>query len=171
MKVLAKNGCTYVEVPSSDWLFLNGSPLCVHLPHIQYFSGYSFRTLVARAGYSVVSTRKLFEGRDIGYVISRRSDRRYRASEQEFILPSIDFQALMNSVSIPKQNMSRLPSETAVYGANAGSQALLGWIPDGPWATVFDDTDSYWGNFAYSSGQTIPIIEPTWGNLRNYKQI
>lgn len=171
VSVLDKHGYAYVEIPSGDWVFHHGSPLDVHLPHIQYFTDCSFRTLVSRVGCSVVSTRTVFEGRDVGYLISRESAGSHKAENQKFGSSINDFRVFEDSVSSLKWNMSQLPKEVALYGANAGSQALLGWIPEGPWAVCFDDTHAYWDNYVYSSRKEIPIIEPTISDLMRYEQI
>ena len=59
----------------------------------------------------------------------------------------------------------------AVYGANAGSQAMFGFFPQIKPEFVIDDTPSYEGAFSYSSEARFKIVKPTAENLRSVEAV
>lgn len=165
LAALAPGGTAYVEVPSGDWVQRHASPIDVHVPHVHYFASRSFARVVQRAGGFVVASRDVIAGRDVGYEICAGDG---QSSWSAGIVP--DAGEFARSVERLRDRVAALPrGRTAIYGANAGTQALLGWVPQGPWGTVLDDTPAYWGHRVYSSAGEWPISDPDTCDLANYE--
>lgn len=167
---LTIDGRAYVEVPSGDWVWRHQSPIDVHAPHINYFSEASLHGLVVEAGLRVIGRQDLDAGRNIGLLLRRtdsndllvnslNTNSSWRRHDYETFAES-DCLALASAVSALRERVQSLRGSTALYGANAGSQSLLGWIPTTHWDCIFDDTPEYWGHSAYSAQGTFPILNP-----------
>lgn len=172
LDVVSPNGCLYIEVPCGDWIIDNGSIIDLHLAHLHYFSDSSISTLMSRLDCSVLGRRKLLGGRDIGYLIQRSvSDSSPAQRFEPHQAGVLNFKKLIRSSSFLLQNVAQLKGPTAVYGANGGSQSLFGWLPDGPWSLLFDDTSEYWGACGYSLATRYPIVEPDTKVLKAHQNI
>lgn len=162
---VASGGRAYVEVPSGDWVARHASPIDVHAPHAHYFSSSSFRAVAGRSGAQVVAERPILEGRDIGYTLIFGA----ATTDDSQVGPA---PAMAAAVGVLRGRVAALDGRrVAVYGANAGTQALLGWVPRGPWDVVLDDTAAYWGHSAYSSSAVIPIASPDSVDLGAYSHV
>jgi len=169
-EVLAVDGLAYVEVPSGDWLWTHRSPIDIHAPHVSYFSRRSLEILIRKAGLRIVGQREIEHGRSCGFLL-RRTDSNSSYSEELSVETEADSDgfahgvaadslALASAVNHLRERVADLNGVSALYGANAGTQSLLGWIPTGAWDCVLDDTSMYWGHAAYSEHVRIPIVNP-----------
>jgi SAM-dependent methyltransferase len=178
---LARDGRAYIEVPSGDWLWRHHSPIDVHAPHVQYFTDVSFAQIAHRAGVTVIDRHEVVAGRDVGYVVVKRSDTTngrtgefgptgVRAASRRSDVADAPAR-FANAVTLLQQRLAQLAGRVALYGANAGTQALLGWVPEGPWDAVLDDTPAYWGHQVVSTAGTTPIVDPNTVDLDAYDTI
>lgn len=165
---LTVGGLLYLEIPSGDWVLNHSAITDIHFPHRNYFTASSIQRLVNDLNFEITHTRNL-ENRDIGYVIQ---DRR-RASETKptswAAFPR--HQGLLKAAEILQSRLTTFKSCTALYGANANTQALLGWYPDIMSDVILDDTPEYWGHYAYSLTQKIPVVKPSAQNLKGLEHI
>lgn len=165
---LDHEGLAYVEVPSGDWVFFNSSPIDIHIPHRHYFTQRSFHQMLENVGAELIDVRPVLSGRDTGYLIrkgfgtTRKVSRTRLASRHTGVLERIRF---LNSHVID-ENQS-----VAVYGANAGCQAFLGWTSDFSVSMVVDDTPAYWGHDVYSNNSRIRVLEPTLQHLHEIDHV
>lgn len=165
LRAVAPGGRAYVEVPSGDWVSTHASPIDLHAPHAHYFSASSFRLTVRRAGARLGAVREILGGRDVGYTLVPGGE----TAIDVHASPVGDMSA---AIEVLRERVGQLHGRrVAVYGANAGTQALLGWVPDGPWDVVLDDTASYWGHSAYSFAAVIPIASPATVDLSSYSHV
>lgn len=165
LRVLAPGGRAYVEVPSGAWVSAHASPIDIHAPHTHYFSGSSFRLVARRAGSHVGAVREILHGRDVGYTLV--------GGDGTADLPQPGSAGdLGAAVGQLRERVASLSDHrVAIYGANAGTQALLGWVPAGPWDVVLDDTPAYWGHSVYSSDSVIPIADPRAIDMSVYTHV
>jgi SAM-dependent methyltransferase len=178
---LARDGRAYIEVPSGDWLWWHHSPIDVHAPHVQYFTDVSFAQIAHRAGVTVIDRHEVVDGRDVGYVVvsgtyrmTDRVDRRDTTGMPKAQPTRFDDEASARfaaAVSVLRQRVAQLKGRVALYGAVAATQALLGWVPEGPWDAVLDDTPAYWGHRVVSTAGTTPIVDPNTVDLDAYDTI
>lgn len=168
--VLALDGLAYVEVPSGDWLWRHRSPIEIHAQHVSYFSQQSLEILAMNAGLQIVGQRDIEFGRDTGLLL-RRADSNQTSTNDCVSEPigdnngygrnvATDCLALDSSVCRLRERVSNLRGRSALFGANAGTQSMLGWIPSSTWDCVLDDTPSYWGHEVYSEHRRISIASP-----------
>jgi hypothetical protein len=125
---------------------------------------------VVEAGLRVIDRRDLDAGRKIGLLLRRTDSNDLRVNSLNTssswrrhdyeTFAEADCLALASAVSVLRERVQSLRGSTALYGANAGSQSLLGWIPTIHWDCIFDDTPEYWGHSAYSEQGTFPIMNP-----------
>jgi hypothetical protein len=178
---LARDGRAYIEIASADWLWRHSSVVDVHIPHMHYLTNDSFGHVAFRAGLAVIDRHEVVAGRDVGYVVVKRSDTTIgrtgefgptgarMASHRSDVADAPA--RFADAVTLLQQRLAQLAGRVALYGANAGTQALLGWVPEGPWDIVFDDTPAYWGHQVVSTAGTTPIVDPNTVDLDAYDTI
>jgi hypothetical protein len=130
---------------------------------------------------TVIDRHDVVAGRDVGYVVMKRSDTTVGRTG-EFGLTGARTVSHRSDVAgasarfadallLLQQRLAQLAGRVALYGANAGTQALLGWVPEGPWDAVLDDTPAYWGHRVVSTAGTTPIVDPNTVDLHAYDTI
>jgi SAM-dependent methyltransferase len=180
-EALPRDGRAYIEVPSGDWLWRHCSPIDVHAPHVQYFTDVSFAHVACQAGLTVIDRHDVVAGRDVGYVVMKRSDTtvgrtgefgltgaRTGSHRSDVADASARF---ADAVTLLQQRLAQLAGRVALYGANAATQALLGWVPEGSWDVVLDDTPAYWGHRVVSTAGLTPIVDPNTVDLDAYDTV
>jgi len=165
---LTVGGLLYLEIPSGDWVLNHSAITDVHFPHRNYFTASSIQRLIIDLNYEITHIRNL-EDRDTGYVIQ---DRR-KASETEPTSRAAfpRHQGLLEAAEVLQSRLTAFKGCTALYGANANTQALLGWYPDIACDVILDDTPEYCGHYAYSLTKRIPVVKPSTQNLKGLERI
>jgi SAM-dependent methyltransferase len=165
---LTVGGLLYLEIPSGDWVLNHSAIADVHFPHRHYFTTSSFQWLTTELNLEITHSRDL-GGRVVGYVIQ---DRR-KASETEPTSQAAfpRHQGLLEAAEYLQSRLTAFKGCTALYGANANTQALLGWYPDIACDVILDDTPEYWGHHAYSLTKRIPVVKPSTQNLKGLERI
>jgi len=166
--VLGPNGYAYIEVPSADWVLKHGSPLDIHIPHVQYFTEKSIKSLFESVGVTVISKISLLDGHDVGWIVKNSdSPTNCEISLNDRNSHARSFHKFRVMRDKLVESVGRLPDEVALFGANAHLQALLGWVPTAGWKHVFDSTSSYWGHHCYSSSSRLEVLPPEKANLQS----
>ena len=118
-----------------------------------------------------ITKRDLLNGRDIGFVLVKNKGEAKLPVEKQSVT---DFSPSLEKIHLnAKIRIAELSSNKkfAVYGANAGSQAMFGFFPQIKPEFVIDDTPSYEGAFSYSSEARFKIVKPTAENLRSVEAV
>lgn len=165
---LTPEGRAYVEVPSGDWVLTNSSAIDVHIPHSHYFTRSSIERAFSAVGAEVVDIRNILNGKDTGYLIRRKSNSLNTAPPAQF---RPRHAGLRHTIELLKNHSLDERKCTAIYGANAGCQSLIGWLKDSPISVVLDDTPSYWGNDVYSIRGRLGITNPTLARVDEIERV
>lgn len=162
---LEEEGKIYLEVPSGDWVLKHASLTDIHYPHLNYYSAQVIEQIFQKVLIKPIMKRELLNGRDIGFVLVKTKNESKVTLEKQ---SAIDFSSsLERNYSNAKIRIAELSSNKkfAVYGANAGSQAMFGFFPQIKPEFIIDDTPSYEGAFSYSSEARFEVVKPTVENL------
>ena len=168
LDLLRPNGLVYVEIPSGDWVLENGAIFDVHAPHKNYFTRHSIQKLFSRLGLKIIEVRNL-ENRDVGYLLESNVELSKVAFPNDTFSPR--HQKLALSIDKLSKCVNFWGMGTALYGANANSQSLLGLIPDLVCRDVYDDTPEYWGGDIYSKSRRLKIARPSKENFDGISRI
>ena len=168
---LDEEGKIYLEVPSGDWVFEHASLTDIHYPHLNYYSTQVIERIFQKVRIKPITKRDLLNGRDIGFVLVKtKGETKLPLGKQSVT----DFPPLLEKIHLnAKIRIAELSSNKkfAVYGANAGSQAMFGFFPQIKPEFVIDDTPSYEGAFSYSSEARFKVVKPTAENLRSVEAV
>ena len=162
---LDDDGEIYLEVPSGDWVVKHASLTDIHYPHLSYFLTEVIEGIFQIVSLSPIAIRNLLDGRDVGFVLRGAKNKSTRNHAK---FHSKDFSAFLAKNLVVAENRIidlSLNKKIAIYGANAGSQALFGFFPHIKPEFLIDDTPSFAGAFGYSSKDRFEIIKPTIENL------
>ncbi len=168
---LDEEGKIYLEVPSGDWVFEHASLTDIHYPHLNYYSAQVIEQIFQKVRIKPITKRDLLNGRDIGFVLVRTKIETNLPFEKQSVT---DFSPSLEKIHLnAKARIAALSSNkrVAVYGANAGSQAMFGFFPQIKPEFVIDDTPSYEGAFSYSSEARFKVVKPTAENLRSVEAV
>lgn len=158
---LSDNGRIYLEVPSGEWVIDHGSPADIHYPHRNYFFELIILRIASETSLTVTRIRSLLNGRDVGYILQHSDTKRIKSAGLMSIkLFEKTLELSINAARFRIANWGAT-KQYAIYGANAGSQALFGFIPECNPKYIFDDTPTYEGSYAYSPNSRFPIVRPT----------
>jgi hypothetical protein len=168
---LDEEGKIYLEVPSGDWVFKHASLTDIHYPHLNYYSAQVIERIFQKAWIKPITKRDLLNGRDIGFVLVKtKSEAKPSLEKQSFT----DFSSSLKKIHLnAKIRIAELSSNKkfAVYGANAGSQAMFGFFPQIKPEFMIDDTPSYEGACSYSSEARFEVVKPTAEILRSVEAV
>ena len=168
---LDEEGKIYLEVPSGDWVCKHSSLTDIHYPHLNYYSAEVTERIFQKVSLTPITKRDLLNERDIGFVLVKTKN----DSEVPYVKPTMkDFSSsLVKNHLIAKMRIAELSSngKFAVYGANAGSQAMFGFFPKIRPEFMIDDTPSYEGAFSYSSEARFKVVKPTTENLHRVETV
>ncbi|NDA38119.1 MAG: hypothetical protein EBX80_06290 [Acidimicrobiia bacterium] len=168
---LDKNGEIYLEIPSGDWVVEHASIADIHYPHLSYFVTKVIYGIFEKVSLVPFATRNLLNGRDLGFVLRAIES----VSSAKTLGSNADALASLLSKNIErtKSRIIRLSSkgEFAIYGANAGSQALFGFFPHIKPEFILDDTPSYVGAYGYNYESRFQILKPTVENLGRVQSV
>jgi SAM-dependent methyltransferase len=168
---LDEEGKIYLEVPSGDWVCKHSSLTDIHYPHLNYYSAEVTKRIFQKVSLTPLTKRDLLNGRDIGFVLVKTKNN----SEVLYVKPTMkDFSSsLVKNHLNAKMRIAELSSngKFAVYGANAGSQALFGFFPQIRPEFMIDDTPSYEGAFSYSSEARFKVVKPTAENMLSVETV
>ena len=168
---LDKNGEIYLEIPSGDWVVEHASIADIHYPHLSYFVTKVIYGIFEKVSLVPFATRNLLNGRDLGFVLRAIES----VSPAKTLGSNADALASLLSKNIEraKSRIIRLSSKGkfAIYGANAGSQALFGFFPHIKPEFILDDTPSYVGAYGYNYESRFQILKPTVENLGRVQSV
>ena len=160
------DGIVFLELPSEEYIENTLSIVDFHYPHVHYYRRRELETLFARAGFAVVETVDIKNGHDAGFIL--RPVAPHAASAPSASADATAFAAaLADRRRLGGERLAALKGTTALYGANAYSQAFLGLYPHAAkFGIVFDDTPMYEGQRAYGPGIDIEIRPPDAARLK-----
>lgn len=168
---LDEEGKIYLEVPSGDWVCKHSSLTDIHYPHLNYYSAQVIDRIFQNVRLTPITNRDLLNGRDTGFVLVKSEG----DSEFRYLKPTMTnfSSSLVKNHSNAKMRITELSSngKFAVYGANAGSQAMFGFFPQIRPEFMIDDTPSYEGAFSYSSEARFKVVKPTAKNLLSVQTV
>ena len=168
---LDEEGKIYLEVPSGDWVCKHSSLTDIHYPHLNYYSAQVIDRIFQNVRLTPITNRDLLNGRDTGFVLVKSEG----DSELCYLKPTMTnfSSSLVKNHSNAKMRITELSSngKFAVYGANAGSQAMFGFFPQIRPEFMIDDTPSYEGAFSYSSEARFKVVKPTAKNLLSVQTV
>lgn len=168
---LDDDGAIYLEVPSGDWVVVHASLADIHYPHLNYFLTEVIESVFQKVSLKPLAIRSLVNGRDIGFLL-RKSKRELTMNGAKTDVKEFSSSLAKNLVSAESRIVQlSLDKKMAIYGANAGSQALFGFFPQIKPELLFDDTPSYAGAFGYSSEARFEIVKPTAENLGRVQSV
>ena len=160
VEVLKDGGKIYLEIPSGDWVVKQASIADIHFPHINYFSSKIISEIFRKVSLNLVNSRDLLNGRDIGFLLEKGSSPDSEVAVG-FAASSLQRSIEQNIKSAENIFATLIKHKTfAIYGANAGSQALFGFFPKLKPEFLIDDTPAYRSTSAYSEVAKFPIFEP-----------
>ena len=168
---LDEDGAIYLEVPSGDWVVEHASLTDIHYPHLSYFSSQVIERVFRIGGLTAIAKRDLLNGRDIGFCLRKAKDNLTMNGaklDTKKFSPSLETNIRNAEVRIVDLMTGK---KTAIYGANAGSQALFGFFPQIKPEFLFDDTPSYAGAFGYSSEGRFEIMKPSSESLSRVQSV
>lgn len=168
---LDEEGKIYLEVPSGDWVREHSSLIDIHYPHLNYYSAEVTERIFQNVRLTPITNRDLLNGRDTGFVLVKSKE----DSELSYLKPIMtDFSSsLVKTYLSAKMRITELSlnGKFAVYGANAGSQAMFGFFPQIRPEFMIDDTPSYEGAYSYSSEARFKVVKPTAENLLSVETV
>lgn len=158
---LSDCGRIYLEIPSGDWVVGHASIADIHLPHLSYFLSKSLDSILQKVSLVPVERRELNNGRDLGLILKKSSQKitPVSFSPQSFKLAT----ALRDNLRLAESKIANdlTFKRFAIYGANAGLQALLGFFPKLSPKFIFDDTPAYFGASVFSRESRFRVLELT----------
>ena len=168
---LDDDGAIYLEVPSGDWVVKHASLTDIHYSHLSYFLTEVIESVLKKVSLKPMAIRSLTNGRDIGFHL--------RKAKGELTMngAKLDAKEFSPSLATNIRNAEARIVELiagkkfAIYGANAGLQALFGFFPQIKPEFLFDDTPSYAGAFGYSSEGRFEIVKPTADSLGRVQSV
>lgn len=145
-----------------------------HYPHVHYYCKLHIEFLFKKAGFEVVNAVSLKGGHDVGYMLrpvptslADAIDIKFEQNTMVRFAAELQVRRARGSVK-----MHALRGRTALYGANAYSQALVGLYPSlNSVMRIFDDTESYAGHVGFGRVIEMPIMLPHLNTINDMETI
>ena len=119
-------GVVFLELPSEEYIESTFSIVDFHYPHVHYYRRHELEILFARAGFEIVETLNIKNGHDVGFIL-----RPVTPSAPAVPAVLTDAKAFADGLAARRRmgsdRLAALKGTIALYGANAYSQAILGF--------------------------------------------
>ncbi|MBI3021754.1 MAG: methyltransferase domain-containing protein [Candidatus Omnitrophica bacterium] len=164
---LSATGSIYLEVPRAEYIEEHAALFDLHYAHVQYFHEPNLLRLAARAGFQVVQSWCLKQGHDMGVLLRPQ----HSVTAQGLGLVTHDAEGLRRGLegrrALGHAWLNSLEGTVSLYGATAQGVAFLHVFQSHRrFTAVADDNPAYAGYALYTTGQSVPIVDPTHEAIR-----
>ena len=163
----AGNPQVFIETPRLEWIVASSSAWDIFYEHANYFTESSLAGLCRRAGFRLVTRRRVF-GSQYQLLELKLSTRRQVIPAADDVKPLLAALRRMEKTTLPalrrRIDEVRLGYPWAIWGAGAKGVCLANRLQGQPPVRLFDLNPAKQGSFV--PGTRIPVLKPAARNLK-----